>query len=146
MKASIITGITAIALIFALTSPASAGDRPYHRQGKQIKRITGGVQKAKISNKEYYRLNKEQRRIQRFRRHAMADGRLSRGERQRLHRMQEKADRHIYRAKHNRRVRHRPYPEHRACYNGYPRPGGYGISGIWAAPGWGFSISTGGRW
>ena len=146
MKASIMTGITAVALVFAFTNSASAGDRPYQRQGKQIKRIAGGVQKGKITNTEYFRLNQEQVRIERFRRQAIADGRLRPGERRRLHRMQEKASRHIYGAKHNRSDRYRPDLEHRACYNGRPRPGGYGISGIWAAPGWGFSVSTGGRW
>ncbi len=146
MKASIITGIMVIVLVFAFTNPASAGDRPYQRQGKQMERIAGGVQKGEITHREHSRLNQEQKRIQRFRRQSMADGRLSPGERRRLHRMQEKASRHIYREKHNQRVRYRPSTQHRACYNGRLRSGGYGVSGIWITPGWGFSLSTGGRW
>ncbi|HDJ28583.1 MAG TPA: hypothetical protein ENF28_04990, partial [Proteobacteria bacterium] len=42
---------------------------------------------------------------QRQRRHSLADGWLSRGERRRLHRMQNRADCDIYRAKHNLRGR-----------------------------------------
>lgn len=144
MKASILTAMMAAAFIFAISSPAWAQDPFQHVQKKQIKRIAKGVENGEITNKEHFKLTQEQNRIRGARRQAMADGRLSPGERRHLRQMQEKASEHIYKAKHNRRVRYSQ------CENrhdkGSPRPGGYKVSGAWVFPGWVFSIATGGRW
>jgi len=144
MKAGILTAMMAAVLVLAISSPTWARD-PFQRvQSKQIKRIAKGVENGEITNKEHFKLKQEQNRIRRARRQAMADGRVRPGERRHLRQLQEKASEHIYRAKHNRRVR---YNRCETRYdNGHPRPGGYQVSGAWVLPGWAFSIATGGRW
>ncbi len=174
MKASILTTMTATALILAISSPAWAGDAFKKVQSRQINRIARGVDSGEISNNEYFNLTQEQKRIQRAGRRALADGRLSQNERRRLRHMQDKASEHIYKAKHNRRqaygrfkkwsdnekrrmdhdsrvtcddgTRYEKRPAQDRPYKKLPLPGGFRVSGAWVFPEWAFSIATGGKW
>ena len=174
MKASILTAMTATALILVISSPAWAGDPFKKVQGRQINRIAGGVESGEITHNEHFNLKQEQKRIQRARRRALADGRLSQNERRRLRHMQDQASEHIYKAKHNRRrndsrlkkwsdcnkrtmdhdsrvtgydgARYEKRPAQDRHYKRLPLPGGFSVSGAWVFPEWAFSIATGGKW
>ena len=88
---------------FALVTAgiAWAGECQAH-QGRQYKRIHQGVHSGALTRSEARTLLREQRHIRQTAKRAWADGRLTRPERVRLHRMQQRAGRHIYGLKHNR--------------------------------------------
>lgn len=147
----------AILLIAVNTSWAKGGIA--HRQMKQSNRITDGLKSGEITHRELVRLNKEQWRIQQAIRKAWADGRLKPHERRRIHRLQDRASKHIYRHKHNRvkRYRSRPYHRHRhyrhrPVHYGYHfhhryRPTYYGtyFKGRYSEPHYSFAWSVGWR-
>ena len=99
----IVGGIMVLVLVFLQVGISQARGPYAKRHHSQMERIAKGVRCGEVTRREYRYLGNEQRRIQRHRRHFLADGWLSRGERRRLHRMQNRADCDIYRAKHNRR-------------------------------------------
>jgi hypothetical protein len=101
--------IVSIALSFILgsfvASGASAG-QPDERRLRQRTRIQAGVGSGSLLRPEARRLRLEQSHIRRAERRMVAnDGRLGSAERARLHRMQSRASRHIFRARHNARTR-----------------------------------------
>ncbi len=115
----VVGGITLLVLVF-LQAGISQARGPYaNRQHQQIQRIVKGVRSGEVTRREYRYLGNEQHRIQKQRRHFLADGWLSRGERQRLCRLQGKASGNIYRARHNRWSREYPncskYAARRSC-------------------------------
>ena len=71
------------------------------RQVRQQERILQGIETGELTRAEAGCLKREQRHIQRQKRTAWSDGELTRQERLRLERKQDRASRHIYRAKHN---------------------------------------------
>ncbi len=79
-----------------------------HRQKIQQKRIKQGVKSGKLTKGEARRLERQQARIQRTKRRdkMMNGGKLTPKEKAHVTRMQNRASKHIYRAKHNKRVRH----------------------------------------
>ena len=88
--------------------PALAG--PYspridRRQVRQQGRIYQGVNSGQVTPREYRSLQREQARIRLAEARMKADGRFTRGERARLNHRLNLSSRHIYRAKHNGRVR-----------------------------------------
>ena len=92
-----------IALIitgFLFVNSASAG-RAGKRQINQQKRIHQGVKSGEITKKEFKHLEREQARLQKSKKRALSDGELDRREKIKLEHRQDKASRHIYRAKHN---------------------------------------------
>jgi len=120
-KIIIVIFLTAtLALIWGST--AWAADRLNTRYNRQTRRIHQGIRSSKITGPEARRLKKEQRHIDRAYGRALADGHLNRHERQCLDKMQDRASRHIYRAKHNhtRRQLHRQYLNgaHREYHHG----------------------------
>ena len=76
-----------------------------HRQKNQQKRIGQGVRSGELTAGETIKLEKEQREIQQEKKEAKTDGVVTREERKEIHQDQNKASRHIYRAKHNRKDR-----------------------------------------
>ncbi len=99
----IVVGALVLALVL-LQVGVSRAHGPYaKRHHCQKERIVEGVRCGELTRGEYRYLENEQRWIQRFRRHSLADGWLSRGERRHLYRLQNKASGDIYRARHNRR-------------------------------------------
>ena len=86
------------------THEAFAG-RISDRQIMQQKRIHQGIRSGELTRCEIRRLEREQFRIHRLKKRAWRDGWLSTRERLRLERRQDLANRHIYRLKHNNRIR-----------------------------------------
>lgn len=74
------------------------------REQRQQQRIQQGIQSGQLTPREAYRLEAQQSRIQATENRMKADGNLSRGERVRLTRMQNRANRNIYWKKHNNRT------------------------------------------
>jgi len=102
-----------ISIVFAVVSLAQATTSSHgkktpginQRQKNQQKRIGQGVRSGELTAKETIRLEKEQKEIQQEKKEAKSDGTVSKEERKDIHQDQNKASRHIYRAKHNRRDR-----------------------------------------
>ena len=107
MKAKTITTIFLTSMLAMLWCSATwAADRFSTRDYRQTRRIHQGINSGKITRPEARHLRKEQRRIDRAYDRALADGHLNRHERMRLNKMQDRAGRHISRAKHNHGRRH----------------------------------------
>ena len=81
-------------------------DRTGNRQIKQQKRIHQGLKSGELTPKEALRLEREQRRIQKAKQAALRDGELTPKERHRLERQQNKANKRIYRLKHNEKTKY----------------------------------------
>jgi hypothetical protein len=134
--------ITTIFLTSILTvmwcSAAWAADRFNTRDNRQTRRIHQGIHSGKITRPEVHYLKKEQRRIDHAYDRALADGYLNRHERWRLNKMQNRASRHIYRAKHNcaHRCRGIVYSHEKDYFDGYALS--IGVSDM----GWQFGFSA----
>ena len=105
--------VISMALVFMAANVSLAGHMG-QRQRNQHKRIAKGIGSGEITHREFLRLEREQWLFQQAKRRARADGWLSPQEKRRLDRMQDRASRHIYKAKNNSRYRGRAYS--------YPRP------------------------
>jgi len=106
MKIKIFGGLLIAALAF--TSIAEAQTRTpviNQRQRNQERRIRQGVRNGELTKNEARHLRADERDIRQDKRMAKADGHISRAERRHLRRDENRANRAIYRAKHNRRVR-----------------------------------------
>jgi len=147
MKAKTVTIIFVTTLLALIWCSAAWAGRSSIRNHRQKQRIRQGIRSGEIIRPEARRLKKEQRRINRAYHRATADGHLSWRERQRLNNMQDRASRHIYRAKHNP-VRRRYTVVHNhavSCY--YPGiKTGYDLSVGVSNLGWQFAFSTGDRY
>jgi hypothetical protein len=117
MKKSLLIG--ALAALFTVTGAAMAQTQAQpqqrkktpvinHRQVKQQRRIVRGVKSGQLTKGETRSLERQQARIQRTKRRdkMMNGGKLTPKEKAHINRMQNRANRHIYRAKHNKKVRH----------------------------------------
>lgn len=93
----IVFGFLWIGFVSAQTRTPGA-DR---RENIQKERIRDGIQKGELSRKETRKLVREQRHIERAEKRAGVDGMVSKRERIRLDRKQDRASRHIGRAKNN---------------------------------------------
>lgn len=108
----IVTGLFG-GLVILGSLPAVADPYPPNidqRQINQQHRIYQGVQSGQITPGEFRHLENQQGRIRAAEARMRADGRLNRGERARLNRMENRASRDIYRDRHNnfRQAAYRP--------------------------------------
>ena len=103
MKKLAILTVMMIAL-FISVDMAQAG-RAGNRQIKQQKRIHQGVKSGELTRKEAIRLEREQRHIKKTKQEALKDDKVTSKERLRLERQQNRANRHIYRLKHNEKAK-----------------------------------------
>jgi hypothetical protein len=71
------------------------------RERRQQARIQEGVKSGELTGKEAKQLEAQQRKIQKEKMQAKADGTLSPAERMKLNREQNRANRKIFRKKHN---------------------------------------------
>ncbi|MEP7278498.1 MAG: hypothetical protein ABI813_07645 [Bacteroidota bacterium] len=76
------------------------------RQENQQKRIANGVKDGELTAKETKHLESREVKIQQDKKAAKSDGVVSRKEKVKLHREQNRASRAIYRQKHDAQVRH----------------------------------------
>ena len=89
-----------------ISSAAIAGTpRVDRREAFQRSRIVEGRRSGELTRREMARLNAGQRQVHRMERRAGADGIVTRGERRRIERVQDRESRAIYRLKHNGRQR-----------------------------------------
>ncbi|MEQ1627897.1 MAG: hypothetical protein ABL965_10930 [Nitrospira sp.] len=72
------------------------------RQATQENRIDQGIASGQLNEREANRLNKQQEHINKIEDKAKADGVVTKGERARIDRAQDRASRHIAREKHDR--------------------------------------------
>ena len=100
MKKSIIL-ISAFSIIALAGFSQDRTPRANARQAAQQARIAEGKRSGEVTQGESALLRSEQRHIRRSERRAKADGEVSIRERRRLERKQDKANRHIRRAKNN---------------------------------------------
>ena len=102
----------AAGLLLAFVSVASAGfaqtKTPVvkERQENQQQRIAEGVKDGELTANETKHLEGREVKIQHDKKEAKADGVVTRKERVKLHREQNRASRAIYRQKHDAQVRH----------------------------------------
>lgn len=75
------------------------------RNTRQARRIFRGIHSGQITRFEADKLRRQKLRISRVQSRAVADGHLSRHEQKKLHKLQNHAGMHIYRMKHNHKVR-----------------------------------------
>jgi hypothetical protein len=96
-----------VAMLGTLVAGAAFAGAPgvNHRQAHQRARIAHGMRCGELTRAEAVRLRAGQRQIRRAERRARADGFVSGRERARIHRLQNRESRAIYRLKHNRLVR-----------------------------------------
>jgi hypothetical protein len=73
------------------------------REARQSRRIRHGVRSGSLTRSETARLARQQARIRVHERHARADGVVTSRERLRIQRQENRANRNIYRKKHDRR-------------------------------------------
>jgi hypothetical protein len=86
----------------AVAAAAPAEARINQRQRHEQHRIYNGVASGQLSQREAYRLERQQAHISRYERRSRADGPgLTYRERYRLERMQDRASRNIYRQRHD---------------------------------------------
>jgi hypothetical protein len=99
----IVTGLLAgVVSLGSLPAVAGPYDSYINRQEMaQEHRIHQGLYSGRLSPGEFRRLENQQARIRATEAQMRADGRLTRGEKTQLAQMQERANRNIYRYKHN---------------------------------------------
>jgi hypothetical protein len=89
-------------ILFAMGAQAqTATPKVKDRQVNQQKRIVKGAKAGEVNKQEAIRLEKQQKRINRSKKRAKADGQVTKKERAVLHARQNKASRNIRRAKKN---------------------------------------------
>ena len=103
MFTTIKTGILASLAVILLTGNAIAQSTPGvdQRQKNQAKRIFNGIQDGSLTARETRQLVRGQRRINAKEQRFKSDGVVTKSERARLHRAQNRQSRRIYRKKHN---------------------------------------------
>lgn len=103
----ITTILAALAIVFAVQTAEAHphGNGVRHKQYNQHKRIQHGVHSGQLTRPEARMLHAQQAKVRHYKQMAMADGRITRGERQLINRTQAHASRSIYRQKHDGQVR-----------------------------------------
>jgi hypothetical protein len=96
---------TFVLSLFAVSAFAAPTDDPgiQKRQVNQEKRIDQGVKSGELTPREAGRLEAQQAKIQQDEARMKADGKLTKAERRKLQREQDRASKNIYRKKHNER-------------------------------------------
>ncbi|MDY6837401.1 MAG: hypothetical protein SWH78_05445 [Thermodesulfobacteriota bacterium] len=99
-KIAVIVALGIVTSSFLCLHTALAGQIT-DRQINQQKKIHQGVASGELTPGEAAVLEREQRRIRRYKQQIWSDGELSPGEKACMHYQQDKASAHIYRKKHN---------------------------------------------
>ncbi|MCP4037232.1 MAG: hypothetical protein GY733_09875 [bacterium] len=106
MKRTLVVTIGTVFLLSGFAASVASAGQPVARQVRQSARIDQGVHNGTLRPREARHLATEQRKINKTRRRMIGDdGKLGPVERARLANMQDRASRHIFRAKHNARLR-----------------------------------------
>jgi hypothetical protein len=103
MKSKIFIIITSmIILMFLSFSMSWAHDSKYRSHPKKSYKHNNGHKGGDLNHQRFMPLTKEQRRFERAKRKAWADGKLTYGEMRRLHQFEKKAIKSLHRSKHIR--------------------------------------------
>lgn len=94
-----------VALSFAAPTFARGQKGVHNRQQHQEARIEQGRQSGNLTPRESQRLENQQRHINNVEERALADGKLSKKEKRHIDHLQDKANRDIYREKHDSQKR-----------------------------------------
>ena len=97
--------ICCLALSGALVSPAMAGHIK-KREQREANRINAGTNRGQLTSKERNRLLNQQVNVDVERRQAMADGKMSKRERQDIRHDQNRLSHDIYNKRHNKKRAH----------------------------------------
>lgn len=97
-------GLAALACFGSASQAQTATPRVDQREANQQARIAQGAASGALTARETQRLEREQAVINKAEAQAKADGTVSKPERRKLHRMQDRASHDIHRAKHNART------------------------------------------
>ena len=108
IKTKIITTTFVLAFISIAIAGFSQTKTPVirHRRVDQQKRIANGVKNDELTKRETVKLEGREAKIQHDKRTAKSDGVVTRSERKKLRREQNRTSRAIYRQKHDARVPH----------------------------------------
>ena len=101
-----IASIGAFAQAAAPTTPATP--RVDQREANQEKRIDQGIASGQLNAKETHRLDTQQARVQVAEANAKADGKVTKGERKHLDKMQDRASKNIHTEKHDAQTAVKP--------------------------------------
>jgi hypothetical protein len=101
-KVALICGLIVLGIAFSTAQTATP--RVTKRQLKQQARIEQGEKSGELTKGEDRRLERQQAKIQADKRAAKADGVVTPAERQKLTREQNRANKRVYRLKHNEKV------------------------------------------
>ncbi len=100
---------TALLVIAFMATTAFAGNTKTplirKRQVHQQQRIIQGLKSGQLTPREFMKLERQQKRIERERRRFASDGIITPKERLKLHRDLNRTSRHIFREKHDRQRR-----------------------------------------
>ena len=97
--------ITGLFGIFTADADAQRTPRVDQRQSNQKYRTRQGVRSGELTRREAKSIRRSTKRVNRYEKRAKSDGTVTRRERVRLNRMENRNSRKIYRKKHNRRDR-----------------------------------------
>jgi hypothetical protein len=97
-----------VCLSFGFVQQQDKTPRVNKRETLQQKRINQGIKSSQLTPKEANRLKKQQVKIREDKAKAKADGKVTRKERAKLTKEQNRANRAIYRKKHNQKKVDRP--------------------------------------
>ena len=121
MKSKIFTmGAFFAILMFLTLNTAWAHDPTPRYRSNESHRYGGNNHREKHTHKRYIHLSKEQRRFEKAKRRAWADGKLTYREMRKLHHLQKEARRDIHRWKHHRRHHHPVMKGHKHYRRTYP--------------------------
>jgi hypothetical protein len=101
MKRMMACSTFAILAALGVASPAGAATVIDQRQENQERRIDQGIQSGQLTQREAERLQRQQDRIENLENKALTDGKVSKAERRKIRRAQNRASRRIYREKHD---------------------------------------------
>jgi len=104
----ILAGVTLAIASAGAFAQGTAMPRVDQREANQQARIQQGVASGQLTPRETQRLEKEQAHVAKAEAKAESDGVVTKPERKKLHRMQDRASRDIYRQKHDAQVATKP--------------------------------------
>ncbi|MEP6874523.1 MAG: hypothetical protein ABI887_09160 [Burkholderiales bacterium] len=106
LKSTLVAATLAVASLgaFAQVAVAPATPRVDQREANQQARIANGAASGQLTPKETNHLEKEQAHINKVEAKDKADGKVTKAERKRLHRLQNAASKDIHHQKHDAQV------------------------------------------
>ena len=106
MKTKLILSFAAFIATVVISNAQTATPNINQRQRNEQRRINQGEKSGELTNREANRLERQQGKIQADKKMAKSDGVVTKAERNKLNREQRRANKNIYRQKHDRQEKH----------------------------------------